>query len=74
MGSKVRLDVAMVERGLVESRQKAQAIIMSGIVYVNGQWRIEPDPVPSVTPEGVREPIRRTTARNPVWYCGRGAI
>ena len=26
MGSKVRLDVAMVERGLVESRQKAQAI------------------------------------------------
>ena len=30
-----RLDVALVERGLAESRQKAQACIMSGIVYVN---------------------------------------
>ena len=30
-----RLDVALVEQGLAESRQKAQACIMSGIVYVN---------------------------------------
>ena len=34
--SKIRLDVAMAERGLAESRQKAQAIIMSGQVYVDG--------------------------------------
>ena len=27
----------MVERGLAESRQKAQAVIMAGQVYVNGQ-------------------------------------
>ena len=37
MSSKRRLDVALVERGLAETRQKAQATIMSGVVYVNGQ-------------------------------------
>lgn len=35
--SKQRLDMALVERGLAETRQKAQAIIMSGVVFVNGQ-------------------------------------
>lgn len=35
--SKQRLDVTLVERGLAETRQKAQATIMSGVVYVNGQ-------------------------------------
>ena len=35
--AKIRLDVLMVEQGLAESRQKAQAIIMSGQVYVNDQ-------------------------------------
>lgn len=34
---KKRIDVLMTERGLAESREKAKAIIMSGIVYVNGQ-------------------------------------
>lgn len=34
---KERLDVMLVSRGLAESREKAKAIIMSGIVYVNGQ-------------------------------------
>lgn len=33
----LRVDVEMVNRGLVESREKAKALIMSGIVYVNGQ-------------------------------------
>ncbi len=36
MGKK-RLDVLVCERGLVDSRQRAQAVIMSGQVYVNGQ-------------------------------------
>lgn len=34
---KKRLDVLLFERGLAESRQKAQAIIMAGQVYVSGQ-------------------------------------
>lgn len=34
---KERLDVLLVKRGLVISREKAKAVIMSGNVYVNGQ-------------------------------------
>lgn len=37
MSDKVRLDTAMVTAGLAESREKAKALIMSGIVYVNNQ-------------------------------------
>ena len=37
MSQKVRLDVAIVERGLAESREKAKALIMAGIVFVNNQ-------------------------------------
>lgn len=34
---KERLDVLLVKQNLAESREKAKAIIMSGIVYVDGQ-------------------------------------
>ncbi|MBQ0083319.1 MAG: TlyA family RNA methyltransferase [Clostridiales bacterium] len=37
MSEKIRLDVALVNAGLAESREKAKAYIMSGIVYVNNQ-------------------------------------
>jgi len=37
MKIKKRLDVLLTERGLAETRTKAQAIIMSGLVYVDGQ-------------------------------------
>ena len=37
MKHKERLDVLLVERGYFESRAKAQAVIMSGDVYVDGQ-------------------------------------
>ena len=37
MSNKTRLDVLLVEQGLQESRQKAQATIMAGLVYVNNQ-------------------------------------
>jgi len=37
---KTRLDVALVERGLVESRAKAQAMILAGIVF-SGERRLE---------------------------------
>ena len=36
---KIRVDVALVERGLVESRTKAQALIMAGVVY-SGETKI----------------------------------
>lgn len=35
--NKERLDVLLVSRGLASSREKAKAIIMSGIVFVDGQ-------------------------------------
>lgn len=37
MSEKQRLDVALTERGYTESREKAKALIMAGIVYVNNQ-------------------------------------
>ncbi len=37
MSAKKRLDVILVERGLVPSREKAKAVIMSGAVFVAGQ-------------------------------------
>jgi len=39
---KVRLDVLLVERGLAESRAKAQAMIMAGQVRVAGQVTLKP--------------------------------
>jgi len=45
---KVRLDVALVERGLLESREKARRAIMAGLVLVNGQPAPKPGtPVPA---------------------------
>ena len=40
--AKKRLDVLLFERGLVESRQKAQAVILAGEVRVNGQRAEKP--------------------------------
>ena len=40
--SKVRLDVLLVERGLAESRAKAQALIMAGQVRVADQVALKP--------------------------------
>ena len=37
MNEKMRLDLLLVERGLEETRQRAQAVIMSGVVYVDGR-------------------------------------
>ncbi|SNZ06564.1 23S rRNA (cytidine1920-2'-O)/16S rRNA (cytidine1409-2'-O)-methyltransferase [Persephonella hydrogeniphila] len=37
MAKKERLDKLLVDRSLVESREKAQRLIMSGVVFVNGE-------------------------------------
>lgn len=42
MKIKKRLDVLLVEQGYADSRTKAQAIIMSGMVYVDGQKADKP--------------------------------
>ena len=42
MKVKKRLDVLLTEQGYADSRTKAQAIIMSGLVYVNGQKADKP--------------------------------
>ena len=39
---KQRLDIWLVEQGLSASREKAKAMIMSGIVFVNGQREDKP--------------------------------
>lgn len=48
---KTRLDLLVVERGLAESRAKAQALIMAGQVRVDGQTALKPATAidPSVT-------------------------
>jgi 23S rRNA (cytidine1920-2'-O)/16S rRNA (cytidine1409-2'-O)-methyltransferase len=45
---KIRLDVLLVERGLAESRAKAQALVMAGQVRIAGQVALKPaTPVPA---------------------------
>lgn len=65
--AKKRIDVLMVEQGLAESRQKAQAIIMAGQVYA-GEKRYDKAGV-TVDEETVLE-IRGQTLR----YVSRGGL
>src|SRR5256885_8435298 len=38
---KIRLDLLLTERGLAESREKAQALVLAGEVLVNGQKAVK---------------------------------
>ena len=51
--SRLRLDVLMAERGLADSRERAKALIMSGVVYVSG--RREDKPGTQVDPDAELE-------------------
>lgn len=42
ISKKIRLDVLLVERGLAESRQRAQAMLLAGQVRLNGQTATKP--------------------------------
>ncbi len=53
--SKERLDVLLVNRGLIESRSKAKAVIMAGEVFVDGQRE---DKAGTMFPEEVHIELR----------------
>ena len=64
---KERLDVLLVKRNLAESREKAKAIIMSGIVYVDGQ---KEDKAGTAFEETVQIEVRGNTLK----YVSRGGL
>ena len=65
--TKKRLDVLLVERGLQESRQKAQATIMSGLVFVRGQRVDKPG-------TAVAEDAQIEVRGNVLKYVSRGGL
>ena len=64
---KERLDVLLVKRNLAESREKAKAVIMSGIVYVEGQ---KEDKAGTTFDESVNIEVRGHTLK----YVSRGGL
>lgn len=64
---KERLDVLLVKRGLAESREKAKAIIMSGIVYVEDQ---KEDKAGTTFDENAKIEVRGSTLK----YVSRGGL
>lgn len=67
MAQKVRLDQAVVQRGLAESREKAKAYIMAGVVYVNNQKADKPGAT-------VADTDRLEVRANPLQYVSRGGL
>lgn len=64
--AKTRLDVLLVERGLFETREKAQRAILAGDVYV-GEQRVD-------KPGTKVEEAARLEARQKERYVGRGGL
>lgn len=64
---KKRLDVLLVEQGLAESREKAKAVIMSGIVYVDNN---KEDKAGTTFDETSRIEVRGSTLK----YVSRGGL
>lgn len=67
MSDKLRLDQAVFSAGYAESREKAKALIMAGVVYVNNQKADKPgDTIKSTDVLEVRS--------NPLKYVSRGGL
>ena len=64
---KERLDVLLVKRSLAASREKAKALIMAGVVYVNGQ---KEDKAGTVCEETAPSEVRGNTLP----YVSRGGL
>ena len=64
---KERLDVLLVNRGLAASREKAKAVIMAGIVYVDGQ---KEDKAGATFVDTVKIEVRGNTLK----YVSRGGL
>ncbi len=64
--ARLRLDLALVERELADSRQKAQALILAGKVLVDGQKSEKPGH--AVTAQN------QISVEQPLPYVGRGGI
>lgn len=67
MSEKKRLDIVLFERGFADSREKAKALIMSGIVYVNDQKEIKAGR--DIKPDDIVE-VRGATLK----YVSRGGL
>jgi 23S rRNA (cytidine1920-2'-O)/16S rRNA (cytidine1409-2'-O)-methyltransferase len=63
-----RLDVLLVERGYFTSRERAQAAVMSGAVYVDGQRADKPGT--AVTDPDAALEVRR----DPIGFVSRGGL
>lgn len=66
---KERLDVALVRRGLVPSRERARALIMAGQVFVGGQMVDKPGTLIALDAE-----CRLTDAPDELKYVSRGGL
>lgn len=64
---KERLDILLVQKGLAASREKAKAIIMSGIVYVDGE---KEDKAGTTFPENAVIEVKGSTLK----YVSRGGL
>ena len=67
MSDKIRLDIALTQRGLAESREKAKALIMAGQVYLNDRKELKAGA--SVKPD---DEIEVRGNRNP--FVSRGGL
>jgi len=67
LSEKKRLDILVYEAGLAESREKAKALIMSGIIYVDNQKADKPG---TAYPDDVKVELRG----NKLPYASRGGL